>query len=536
MTRLRRLIAAALVDSFGLSLGWTVFSLHVVGGHGLAGLGLCNAAMLCGVALSAPAAARLSAHLDGRALLRTTAVTEAALRVGTFTLLLAGAPLPTVAAAVAASNVVAWTGYAGMRAEVAAADPRGAAMTWYMVSVAAIEAAGTATAALLPRGPAGLVSGTLLATVITCYGACLLPTWLVAAGARVGRSPRASRVVGVGEVREGSGVGGRRRGGGAARRRRDGGRLLDPGALRGSGPLGHLRGARPRPLAGLQRMLGIPGLSGPLAGLQVSGGLVMLLGSGPTLLAVGLAAQLHGTRWVAGSALAFALGSLLAPSAVARLERRAIPPAVAWPALGVGMVAGWTFAAWHPAALLAAQLLSGMCMSALEGDMDARVAAGLASPYGGAGRSSPYRAAGGLRPSEATVGLDSPGTTAGMASSSTNTDPNSSGAGTDPSPSGATVGLGPTHGLTASPDAPHNVTASPVTPHGVTAGLASAAALRAFGSAAAVALAPRVIAEAGIGGLSVALATLLLGAMVVTVAWHRSQASLPSPGPVAHPG
>jgi hypothetical protein len=105
---------------------------------------------------SAPAAARLSARLDGRALLRVTVVTEAALRVGTFVLLLAGTPLVAVAAAVAASNVVAWTGYAGMRAEVAAADPRGAAMTWYMVAVAAIEAAGTATAALLPRGPDGL--------------------------------------------------------------------------------------------------------------------------------------------------------------------------------------------------------------------------------------------------------------------------------------------------------------------------------------------------------------------------------------------
>ena len=190
MTRLRRLIATALVDSFGLSLGWTVFSLHVVRGHGLAGLGLCNAAMLCGVALSAPAAARLSAHLDGRALLRVTAVTEAALRVGTFVLLLAGTPLVVVAVAVAASNVVAWTGYAGMRAEVAAADPRGAAMTWYMVAVAAIEAAGTATAALLPRGPDGLVTGSLLFAVITCYGACLLPTWLVAGGARVGRAGR----------------------------------------------------------------------------------------------------------------------------------------------------------------------------------------------------------------------------------------------------------------------------------------------------------------------------------------------------------
>ena len=417
MTRLRRLIATALVDSFGLSLGWTVFSLHVVRGHGLAGLGLCNAAMLCGVALSAPAAARLSARLDGRALLRVTAVTEAALRVGTFVLLLAGTPLVVVAAAVAASNVVAWTGYAGMRAEVAAADPRGAAMTWYMVAVAAIEAAGTATAALLPRGPDGLVTGSLLFAVITCYGACLLPTWLVAGGARVGR------VEAVGRAENGAGVG------------------VGPVAL----PRAGVQAAPPAgPLAGA--------LTGPLAGLLASGGLVMLLGSGPTLLAVGLAAELHGTRWVAGSALAFAAGSLLAPLSVARLERRALPPAVAWPALGVGMVAGWAFAAWRPAALLAAQLLSGMCMSALEGDMDARVAAGNPSPQG------------------------------------------------------------------------------------VTASLATAAALRAFGSAAAVALAPRIISEAGISGLSVALVTLLLAAMVITLAWHRSQSSLPRTGPAAHLG
>jgi hypothetical protein len=54
-----------------------------------------------------------------------TAATEAGLRVGTFALLLAGTPLPVVAAAVVASNVVAWTGYAGMRAEVAAAGPVG---------------------------------------------------------------------------------------------------------------------------------------------------------------------------------------------------------------------------------------------------------------------------------------------------------------------------------------------------------------------------------------------------------------------------
>jgi hypothetical protein len=415
MTRLRRLIATALVDSFGLSLGWTVFSLQVVRGHGLAGLGLCNAAMLCGVALSAPAAARLSARLDGRALLRLTAATEACLRVGTFALLLAGAPLVTVAVAVAASNVVAWTGYAGMRAEVAAADPRGAAMTWYLVAVAAIEAAGTATAALLPTGPSGQLPGWLLAPVVGCYGACLLPTWVIARGAVVTRTAGRERVV----ARGGEDIA------------RAAGRSWAAGLRE------VLRSPRPR----------------SSSGLLASGGLVMLLGSGPTLLAVGLAAELHGTRWVAGSALAFALGSLLAPFSVARLERRALPTSVAWPALGVGMVVGWTFAPSHPAALLAAQLLSGMSMSALEGDMDARVAA------------------------------------------------------------------------------------RDISPRGVTAGLASAAAIRAFGSAAAVALAPRMISTSGVGALSVALATALTAAVVVTLGLHRSQwRSLFGPGPAAHPG
>jgi hypothetical protein len=75
-------------------------------------------------------------------------------------------------------------------------------------------------------------------------------------------------------------------------------------------------------------------------------------------------------------------------------------------------------------------------------------------------------------------------------------------------------------------------------PHGVTASLATAAAPRAFGSAAA-ALAPRIISEAseaGISGLRVALVTVLLATMVITLAWHRSQSSLPRTGPAAHPG
>ena len=294
-------------------------------------------------------------------------------------------------------------------------------MTWYMVAVAAIEAAGTATAALLPAGPEGLVGGGLLVAIMAAYGAALVPTWLVAGGAMV---PRAQPVG------------------------RPAPRDTPRPAPRGAHPV--LRRV-PRWGSVAQRPAGRRSISTAHPnGLLASGGLVMLAGSGPTLLAVGLAAELHGTRWVAGSALAFALGSLLAPAAVAWLERRALPPAVTWPALGVGMVAGWSLAAWHPAALLAAQLCSGMCMSALEGDMDARVAA-----RAGSGR-------------------------------------------------------------------------------GVTADLASAAALRAFGSAAAVALAPRVITGSGVGALAVALVTALLAAMVVTLAWHRGRSGLAGPAP--HPG
>jgi hypothetical protein len=445
--RLRRLIAAALVDSFGLSLGWTVFSLHVVRAHGLAGLGLANAAMLVGVALSAPVAARLSGRLDGRTLLRATAATEAALRVGTFALLLAGAPLVVVVVAVAASNVVAWTGYAGMRAEVAATDPRGAAMTWYMVAVAAIEAAGTATAALLPVGPDGLVGGGLLVAIVAAYGAALVPTWLVAGRAIVPRAQPVSRPAPhPSDPAPHPSDPAPHPSDPAPRRTDPAPRRTDPAPRRIHSVLDRV----PRWGSVAQRPAGRRSLSTAHPnGLLTSGGLVMLCGSGPTLLAVGLTAELHGTRWVAGSALAFALGSLLAPAAVARLERRALPPSVTWPALGVGMVAGWSFAAWHPAALLAAQLCSGMCMSALEGDMDARVA--------------------------------------------------------------ARAGSG-----------------------GVTADLAAAAALRAFGSAAAVALAPRVITGSGVGALAVALVTALLAAMVVTLAWRRGRSGLAGPAP--HPG
>jgi hypothetical protein len=47
---------------------------------------------------------------------------------------------------------------------------------------------------------------------------------------------------------------------------------------------------------------------------------------------------------------------------------------VLWPLLGVGMIAGWAVAPLHPAALLVAQLMSGIFLTSLEGTIDARVA------------------------------------------------------------------------------------------------------------------------------------------------------------------
>lgn len=307
--RLHALVAAGLIDSFGLALGWTVFNLYAVTSQGLAAVGVYNAAMLVGVALSAPATAFLSSRLDGRRLLQATAVAEAALRIGTFGLLLQGAPIALVAAAVGITNVLAWTGYAGMRAEVAAVDRRAAAMTWYVVSIASIEAAGAAVGALLPVGAGGTVTGALLVGVIVWYGVCLFPTLVVARRARVAKSGRA-------------------------------------------------RG-RPR----------ISGRVVPLGG----GFAVMILAAGPTLLSVGLAAEFHGRSWVAASAVAFTAGSLAAPLLAAWTERSRLPASVLWPLLGAGMIGGWVAAPWHPGGLLLAQCLAGLCMTTFEGTMDSKV-------------------------------------------------------------------------------------------------------------------------------------------------------------------
>jgi len=189
--RLNALLVAGLVDSFGLAVGWTVFNLVVVERQGLAAAGLYNAAMFAGVALSAPVTDRLAERLDGRALLRSTAAIEGVLRVGSFLLLILGAPTALVAVAVACSSLTAWAGFAGMRAEVAAVDPSPRSLTRYVGSIAAVETAGAAVAALLPGGTSG---GWVRDGVVVLYAACLIPTLLVAADAQVGRAARGSRL------------------------------------------------------------------------------------------------------------------------------------------------------------------------------------------------------------------------------------------------------------------------------------------------------------------------------------------------------
>lgn len=300
----RRIMAAGAVDSFGLAFGWTTFNLLAVLRYGLSTTGSLNAAMFCGVALSAPAAGWLTAHLEGRSVLLVTAAAESILRGLTLSLLFWGAPVPVVASCVLVTSVLAWTGYAGMRAEVALASRQAGSMTRYVALALTAEAMGASAAALLPVARTG--SGPVIAMVALVYGLSLIPTCLVASSARVRVRPVATE--------------------------------------------------RPRRLR--RRW--------PLA----AGALLMVLCSGPTLLYVGLTARLYSRTAVATAALAFALGSLTAPSAVRVIARWKTQPTVTWPLWGAGMIVGWTLAPWNLAGLIAAQFLSGVALTSFEGTMD----------------------------------------------------------------------------------------------------------------------------------------------------------------------
>jgi hypothetical protein len=256
-------------------------------------------------------------------------------------LLVEGAPTGLVAVVVTAAGMTAWTGYAGMRSEIASADRRAGALAWYLGAIASVEGVGATFAALLPISVASL-RGPALAAVLAMYAGVLLPTFVVAGGSEVERAVEAVSIRSM------------------------------------------TRHAR-----------------------AIAGGFaVMLLCSGPTFLAVGLAAELHGRSAVAYSALAFLAGSLAAPRLASALEQRRVPAPLLWPALGAVVAGGWIAAPSSLAGLVVAQLAAGAALPALEGTIDAaiagrehggRVTAGLA--WSGASRALGTAAAVSVAPS-----------------------------------------------------------------------------------------------------------------------------------------
>jgi hypothetical protein len=312
--RFAALMVAGIVDSLCLSIAWTVVIVQVNARHGLAASGLCGAAMMLGIALSAPVATMWARRLDGRRLLRSAALVEVSLRLAVFLLLFIDAPVWVLAVAVCAMNVVAWTGYAGMRAEVAAERPGSAALTWYATMVASVEAAGVAVVAWLP-GVDHLGPDPVQVGVLAVYLLALAPTALVAGGSTVPRAERATSSPG--------------------RRSR-------------------LRPKVTRPV--------------------LCGTILMFLASAPTLLAVALTVELHGRSALGPAAIAFTVGSLAAPTVNGWLEQRQLNGPFAWVLCAIGMTGLWVLAAESVALLCVAQLLSGLCMTALEGLLDATVA------------------------------------------------------------------------------------------------------------------------------------------------------------------
>ncbi|AGZ45000.1 MFS transporter [Actinoplanes friuliensis] len=333
--RLRELLVSGVADSFGMALGWTILVLLAVSRGGLAEAALYNAAMLIGVVLSAPVTGWLARRLPGRHLLRGAAGIEIVLRVAALAGLIAGLPSWLIAFLIVAMHVAAWVGFAAMRAEVAAVDARPRAMTRYALAIAAVEAAGTGLGALLPSGPEGHPTGGTLIAIFIVYAGSLIPTIVVARRARMTPQGAAGRIAPA--------------------------RILGYGL---SSPV------LKRPSAVHRRSRRFP----VSPRLLVAGGGIMLLSSGPTLLAVPLTTELHGRHWVAGAAVAFSIGCLLATVAVETIGNMRLPAVLRWSLWGLGMLVGWIGAPLHAANVLAAQFLAGLSQTAFEGDMDAAVA------------------------------------------------------------------------------------------------------------------------------------------------------------------
>ncbi len=361
--RLRELVFSGVIDSFGMALGWTFVVLIATDRGGLAEAALYNAAMLVGVVLSAPVTGWLAHRFDGRTLLRGAAGIEVLLRFGTLYGLISGWPAWLVALLVTLQHTAAWAGFAGMRAEVSAVDASARSMTRYAVAIAGVEAAGTALAALLPTGAGGYPTGWLLTTVFVVYLGSLLPTVLTARRARIAPTfarPTAGAAAHLGPCPSPAvtPVGSASAPAAASASASD---------VSGSAGTRWRHAATPSPAPAGWRL--------PQPRLLLAGGGIMLLASGPTLLAVPVTAELHGDNWVAVAAIAFCIGTLLSTRAVAAIGRLHLPAVLRWSLWGLGMLAGWIIAPAYAPMVLLAQFAAGLSQTAFEGDMDARVAA-----------------------------------------------------------------------------------------------------------------------------------------------------------------
>jgi hypothetical protein len=280
--------------------------------RGLPALGVLNGALLLGAVGSVPATALLAKRRVARELVRLTGIAEIPARGCVLVLLLADASLPLIALAVLAMGTMSWARYAGSRALAGSLSRSYAQTLTAYIALAGIAEAGGTAAAALLPGDPP-GSGQAVVPVAIIYLLGPLPLYVAA----------------------------------------------------GAFPVNPTTGF---PMA--ERVWGVQG------GAIIATAAIMLVAAGPTWLAIGIAAQLYGPRWVTAVALAEVAGTMLAPWAVMRLRRARLADAASWPLLGCGMLIGWVLAPVSAAGLVAAKLLSSACLTAFEGSVDSYVSKG----------------------------------------------------------------------------------------------------------------------------------------------------------------
>ncbi len=323
---LAHLIGAGLLDSTGLAFGWTIVMLVVAQQKGLAAAALMTSSSLVGMALAAPFSAWLSSRCSPRHLLQRLAVAEALTRASLFAIMAVGGAAEMMAPIVVLTNMIAWTAYAAMRAQVSQAGTSGdvsaagtvngandgAGLTWYAAAILASEAVAAGGASLLIVHPSPLVL-LLVGAVYTCS---LAPQWWVGAH------------------------------------------------------------ADPEPPALARTVMGARTTLRLVISPVIVGALVYFLAAGPALMAAVLAFERYGAVGVMVAAVSFAVGSL----GSARLQARVAgisSAGVAACLLAAAMIGCWTILSLGLPALAASMLCVGLTQCCIEGDLDARTLACL---------------------------------------------------------------------------------------------------------------------------------------------------------------